>query len=129
MEKKLILFIEDDVSTIEVYKIALESVGFKVEAIDSGEEAIERIKEIDKGKAKKPDLILLDYVLPDIDGIQVLKEVRKHKNTKDIKVFITTNYSIEKLKQDGKFIEGEKFILKADYPPTKMLELIKKAHG
>lgn len=127
MEKrKLILFIEDDIPTVEVYKIALERAGFMVEVLTSGQEAMDKIAEIEREEAAKPDLILLDYILPDVDGLEILKEIRKRKNTKNLKVFVATNYSIEKLKQDGKFINGEKFILKADYPPSKMADLVKK---
>ena len=125
-EKKLILFIEDDIPTIEVYKIALERAGFMVEVLTSGEEAMDKIAEIEQGEAVKPDLVLLDYILPDIDGLQVLKEIRKRESTKDLKVFVATNYSVEKLKQEGKFVNGEKFILKADYPPSKLVDLVKK---
>ena len=125
-ERKLILFIEDDVPTVEVYKIALERAGFMVEILTSGQEAMDKIIEIDQGETLKPDLVLLDYILPDIDGLQILKEIRKRKSTKDLKVLIATNYSIEKLKQDGKFIDGEKFILKADYTPSKMADLVRK---
>jgi CheY-like chemotaxis protein len=125
-EKKLILFVEDDHSTVEVYKTALEGAGFKVKVFFSGQDAIEEVKEIAKEKKEKPSLVLLDYVLPDFDGIEILREIRKNKNTKDLKVFITSNYSIEELKRKGKLIDGERFILKADYPPSKMVELIKK---
>ncbi len=128
--KKLILFIEDDPSTIDVYKTALEIAGFEVEVLLSGEEAIKRMKEIEIGKARRPDLVLLDYILPDSDGIEVLKQIRKSKDTKDIKVFITTNYSIEELKQKKKVIvKGEKFVLKAEHPPSKMIALINKELG
>lgn len=127
--KKLILFIEDDHSTIEVYKTALEGAGFKVNVIISGQEAVDEIREIAKGNKEKPDLVLLDYVLPDLDGIEILKEIRKDKNTKDIKVLLSSNYSIEELKKRGKLVDGEKIILKADYPPSKMVELIKKELG
>jgi len=117
---KNILIIEDDPSTLEVYKIALEQAGFVVDTADSGEEALEKIKE------DGHDLILLDYILPGIDGNEVLKEIRKNPKTKKIKVLITTNYSKEALKEKGKFVAGEKFVIKADYPPLKMIELIKK---
>lgn len=128
--KKLILFVEDDPSTIDVYKTALEIAGFEVEVLLSGEEAITRIKEIEIGKASKPDLVLIDYILPDTDGIEILKAIRKSKDAKDIKVLVTTNYSIEELKKKKKTVaKGEKFILKADYPPSKMIALIKKELG
>jgi len=122
--KKLIFFVEDDPATVEVYETALKANGFAVEIFTSGEEVLERMKQING--AQKPDLILLDFILPELDGLQVVREIRKNKKTKDIKIFITTNYSIEELKAKGKFVDGEKFILKADYPPTRMIELIKK---
>jgi len=127
--KKLIFLVEDDASTMEVYKLALEGAGFEVDPIESGEEALEKIKEIEQGKLKVPDLILLDYILPGIDGFEVLEEIKKNPKTKKIKVFLTTNYSIEELKNRREFINGEKFILKADYSPTKMVQLIKKELG
>jgi len=127
--KKLIFLVEDDASTMEVYKIALEQAGFEVDPIESGEEALEKIKLIKQDKLKAPDLILLDYILPGIDGFDVLREIKKHPKTKKLKVFLTTNYSIEELKSRGEFINGEKFVLKADYPPTKMLLLVKKELG
>jgi len=117
---KNVLLIEDDPSTMEVYKIALEQAGFVVDTADSGEDALEKIKE------DGHDLILLDYILPGVDGGVVLREIRKNPKTKKIKVLIITNYSKEALESKGKFIAGEKFVIKADYPPMKMIELIKK---
>ena len=127
--KKQILFIEDDHSTMEVYQIAFEQAGFEVIPIFSGEDALEVIKEIVQNKTKKPDLILLDYVLSGVDGFEVLREIRKNPKTKNLKVLLTTNYSVAELKLKGKFIDGEKFVLKADYPPSKLIELVKKDLG
>ena len=124
--QKCILFIEDDHSTMEVYQISLEQAGFKVIPILSGEDALEKIKEVIQGKAEKPDLVLLDYVLSGVDGFEVLKKIRGNSKTKDLKVFITTNYSVAELKLKNRFIEKERFILKADYPPRKLVELVKK---
>lgn len=124
--QKNILFIEDDHSTMEVYQIALEQAGFKVTPIFSEEDALEEIEKIIQGKTSKPDLVLLDYMLSGIDGIELLKKIRKSPETKDLRVFITTNYSVAELKLKNKFIEGEIFILKADYPPRRLIELIQK---
>jgi len=123
--KRLIFQIEDDASTLEVYEIALEQAGFEVDTVESGEEALERLKLIKKGDLRKPDLILLDYLLPGIDGLDVLQNIRKDPKLKNLKVFITSNYSVRELKDKGEMIKGEKVVLKADYPPTKMVELIK----
>ena len=118
--KKTILFIEDDLPTVEVYKIALEHAGFKVETALSGNDGIKKIK------AKVPDLILLDFLLPDINGIEVLKEIRAQKDAKDIPVFILTNYTDEKLGQKGLFLKNEKYLLKTKHTPSELAELVKK---
>lgn len=124
--KKTILFIEDDLPTIDVYKTALEKAGFDVDPMLLGEEAIRKIKEIEQGKAKKPNLVLLDLALPDINGIEVLEEIRKQKKTKDMLVFILTNYTNKELEQRGLFFKAEKYLLKTDYTPRELVELIKK---
>ena len=119
-EKKLILFIEDDLPTVEVYKTALEHAGFKVETALSGNDGIRKIK------AKKPDLILLDFLLPDINGLEVLKEIRAQKDAKDIPIFILTNYTDEKLGEKGLFLKNEKYLLKTKHTPRELVEVIKK---
>ena len=124
--KKTILFVEDDIATIDVYKTALEEAGFNVDPMLLGEEAIRKIKEIEQGEAKKPDLVLLDLLLPDINGIEVLEELKKYEKTKDIPVLILTNYSSDELEKRGLLLKAEKYLLKTDYPPSKLVELIKE---
>ena len=127
--KKLILFVEDDLATIDVYKTALEKVGFNVSPILLGEEAIRKIKEAEKGEIKKPDLILLDLILPDINGIRVLEEIRKQEKTKDIPVLILTNYTDSELEQEGLKLKAEKYLLKTDHTPSQLVEIVKNTLG
>jgi len=119
-KKKVILFIEDDLPTVEVYKIALEHAGFKVETAFSGNEGIKKIK------AKMPDFILLDFLLPDMNGMEVLKEIRAQKDAKDIPIFILTNYTNKKLEQKGLFLKNEKYLLKTKHTPRELVEKVKK---
>lgn len=121
-----ILLIEDDIPTIDVYQTALKGAKFEVEVITFGEKAIERIKEIKEGRAQKPDLILLDLILPDINGIEVLKKIRAQEETKDIPVFILTNYISPELEKIGYELKSEKFILKTDLTPRQLIKLIKE---
>lgn len=123
---KTILLIEDDLPTIEIYKTALKKANFGVEVIMLGEEAIKRIEEIDGGRAKCPDLILLDLILPDINGLEVLKEIRKHKKARAIPVFILSNYTDRELEERGLRLKTEKYLLKTDYPPRKLVKIIKE---
>jgi len=119
-KKKVILFIEDDLPTVEVYKTALEHAGFEVETALSGNEGIRKIK------AKAPDLILLDFLLPDMNGMEVLKEIREQKDVKDVPIFILTNHTDKKLGQKGLFLKNEKYLLKTEHTPRELVEVIKK---
>ena len=125
-KKKTILFIEDDLPTIDVYKTALEQADFEVSPILLGQEAIRKIEEIEKGETKMPDLVLLDLILPDMNGIEILDKIRKQEKTKNLLVFILTNYTNRELKEKGFLLKSEKYLLKTDYAPSKLVELIKK---
>lgn len=124
--KKKILLIEDDLATVELYETLLEKAGFDIETIKWGEEAIKKVKEIKEGKIERPDLVLLDLILPDINGILVLEEIRKHKETKDIPVFILTNYSDTELEKMGHDLRSKRYLLKTDYTPKQFIKIIKE---
>jgi len=72
-------------------------------------------------------LILLDLILPDINGLEVLREVKSETETKDILVFVLTNYTdprlIEELTKEG----IDKFLVKTDYTPSQLTNIIKGA--
>lgn len=123
--KKTILLIEDDLSIIDVYTTAMKNAGIDMEVISWGNEAIKKIREMQEGKREKPGLVLLDLILPDIDGMEVLEEIKGNAQTKDIIVFILSNYTNEKIEQTDK-IKADKFILKAEITPTQLVTLIKE---
>lgn len=123
MKKKKILLVEDDMPTVDIYKTALEFSKFEVETAGLGKEAIEKIE---KAKSKKPDLIILDLILPDMSGIEVLKKIRENKETKDTPVFMFTNYPNPEIGEKGYSFGLDEFILKTDYTPTEIVKLVKK---
>ena len=122
---KKILLVEDDSAIIDIYKIMMERAHFEVEVLSLGQEVIKKIKNIESGQEVKPDIILLDLILPDINGIEVLREVRKSSATKDTKVFILTNQESSQV-IELENIKPDMFIVKANITPTQLLELIKK---
>jgi len=124
--KKKILMIEDDMAIVDIYKTALEAKGFSVDVANYGEEAKEKFKKVEKGEEKKPDLILLDIVLPDVNGIDLLAEMRKKKILADIPVFALTNYSDEELKKQGSSLNVEEYIIKAEKLPGEVADMVKK---
>ena len=121
--KPTIFLIEDSTDIMEVYKMALEAAGITVVGLASGKEAMEKIKKVRAGMEERPGLVLLDLVLPDINGLEILRELREHKTTKDIAVFILSNYTSDAL-LNIKYIKPDKFLLKSDVSPTQLTDLV-----
>jgi len=85
MGNKVILLIDDDEYFHEIFSVKLESEGFKVETAKSAADGIKKAKEL------KPDLILLDVRMPDMDGVEAIMKMKEDSDTKNLKiVFITS---------------------------------------
>ncbi|PJA02218.1 hypothetical protein COX73_01925 [bacterium (Candidatus Gribaldobacteria) CG_4_10_14_0_2_um_filter_36_18] len=123
---KKILLVEDDSCIIDIYETVLKKAGFEVETLRYGQQAQKRLNEIKEGKKEKPDLILLDLVLPDINGIEILKQSRMEKRIADIPFFILTNYTNPELEKISRKFKAEKYILKTDLIPSQLVEEVKK---
>ena len=121
---KKIILVEDDPAIREVYTLMIKKAKFEVEALSSGQEALTMIQQFQAGEASKPDIILLDLILPDMNGMDILAQIRKNPATKDIKVFILTNQDKAEANQVGD-VKPDKFIIKANTTPTQLIELIK----
>jgi CheY-like chemotaxis protein len=124
--KEKIFIIEDDASTLTLLEEGLKMENFETDHATSGKEALEKIEEIKNGMREKPDLVLLDILLPDISGVEILKAIRKNPQTSDLKVFAFTNFSNPELNQ--KLIqEGvDKILLKADVSLNQLSEIIRE---
>lgn len=125
---KQILWVEDEKDLIDVYRYTLKEAGnYDVEFIRLGQSAIERIKDIEKGIVEKPDLIVIDILLPDISGDEVLEEIKKSPATKDIKVIVLTNYSGENMQERVKGqLMTDQYLVKTEWGPSKLIPLLKK---
>lgn len=82
---KHILIVEDDVFLSKIYREGLESYGYEVEEASNGVIAIELLKN------SKPDLIVLDLVMPRMNGMETLKRIKGNSETKNIPVIIASN--------------------------------------
>ena len=89
MIKKIILAIDDEKDILKLVQYNLEREGYQVLCAKSGEEGLET------ARTKKPDLILLDLMLPGIDGLEVCKLLRANKDTKNIPILMLTAKSSE----------------------------------
>ena len=126
MTKSKILIIEDDISIIRLYKEIFKMAGLNIEILDTGKKGIERLREIREGKKEKPGLILLDLILPDMNGISILKEAKKHPETKDIKIFALTNYSNPQTNEELTKEGIDKILIKAQYSLKELINIVKE---
>ena len=118
MSKK-ILIIEDEESILEMYKMKLEQGGYFVIASNNGTDGLILAKK------EKPDLILLDLVIPGIDGYQVLKKLKAGKDTKNIKVYILSNLGQSQEINKGFTNGADGYLIKASLTPSQLLNNIK----
>jgi DNA-binding response OmpR family regulator len=83
-DKKRILCIEDEPETTNLVQLILAREGYEVLGADGGEEGLRMVRE------EKPDLILLDLMMPDMDGWQVYQHLKEDEETRDIPVIVVT---------------------------------------
>lgn len=122
---KKILLVEDDSAIIDIYTMMMKKAGFEVQVASLGQDVIKKIKDVESGQEAKPDIILLDLILPDMNGAEVLTQIKNNSATKNIIVFILTNQeNAEKQIPEG--VKPDKIIIKASLTPTQLIDTIKK---
>lgn len=121
-----ILLIEDDHPTIEIYKEILKKARFEVEVLEWGKDGLTALDAIKDGKKEKPDLVLLDLILPDINGIEILRKAKRDEKLKNIPFFVLTNYTDTELEKESWRLGAEKYIVKANYTPGQVVKVIKE---
>ncbi|MBA2279154.1 response regulator [Candidatus Saccharibacteria bacterium] len=115
-----IAIIEDDVAISQMYRIKFEAEGFIVETADNGLTGLELIENI------RPDIVLLDLMMPQMNGDVMLTELRKKDWGKNLKVIILTNMGEQEAPEIIKTLSVSAFIVKADMTPRQVAELVKK---
>jgi CheY-like chemotaxis protein len=116
--KKVILVVDDDIELRQMYKIRLESGGYKVVEAGNGEEAMARAVE------QKPDCILLDVMMPRVNGFDVLDILKTTKSTKAIPVIILTALMQDDTKKRVKNSGAAGFLVKAEVVPSQVVDVI-----
>ena len=118
---KTILIIEDDKFLRDLITKKLIKEGFNIsEAID-GEEGLRKIKE------KKPDLVLLDLILPGIDGFDILSKMKSDPESSSIPVVILSNLGQREEVEKGLKLGAIDYLIKAYFTPGEIIEKVKNA--
>ena len=116
-----ISIVEDDQLIAQMYRMKLEAEGYDVDVAESGMNGIQMIEQT------HPDLILLDYSLPDINGSAVLQEARRNPATAEVPVIVLTNMDNDTVHDELTKWGVDDYIVKVDLTPREVLDRIKKA--
>lgn len=114
-----IAIIEDDQAISQMYRIKFEAEGFEVETADNGKLGLELCESM------QPDIILLDLMMPEMTGDEMLEKLRATDYGKTIKVVILTNMGEQEVPDKVKALGVDDVILKADMTPRQVAELVK----
>ena len=114
-----ILIIEDDIFLADLYRTKFDLEGFDVYVAYDGEKGLELISK------KKPAVILLDLILPKINGFVVLETIKKDKKLKDIPIILLTNLSQKADVEKGLSLGATDYLIKAHFTPGEIIEKVK----
>ena len=121
--EKTILIIEDDKFLRELIAQKLTKEGYNISEAVDGEEGIKKIKE------EKPSLVLLDLILPGMDGFEVLSRTKEDPNLKSIPIIILSNLGQREDVERGLKMGAVDYLIKAHFTPGEIIEKIKKVLG
>lgn len=114
-----VLIVEDDNTLLEMYSLKFKSEGFNLLTAEDGEAGLElALKE-------NPEVILLDIMMPKMDGFAVLAELKKNESTKNIPVLMLSNLGQQADVDKGKQMGANDYVVKASMTPTQVLEKVK----
>ncbi len=118
--KTKILIIEDDAFIMDMYCTKFEMTGYKVLKADDGIKGIKIINE------SKPDIVVLDIIMPRMDGFEVLKMVKKDPKLQDIPVILLTNLGQKENIEEGIELKADDYIIKAHFTPDEVVNRVEK---
>lgn len=122
-DKKRILLVEDDIALADVYQARLEIEGFEVKQVNNGEDALSAAVEF------KPELILLDAMMPKISGFDVLDILRNTPETTNIKVIMLTALSQPKDRERAENLGVDDYLVKSQVVIGDVIERVRHHLG
>lgn len=114
-----VAIIEDDQAISQMYRIKFEAEGYEVETAENGKLGLELAEKM------KPDIILLDLMMPEMTGDAMLAKMRATSWGKNTKVIILTNMGEQEAPATLKDLGVSRFIVKADMTPRQVAEMVK----
>lgn len=118
-DSKKIMIVEDDSFVLDIYQTKLSQEGYTVIEARNGAEAMKKLEK------EKPDLLLLDIVMPYMDGIEVLKKIKDREDLKNMPVILLTNLSQKEEINVGLGLGASDYLIKSHFTPSEVMEKIK----
>lgn len=115
-----IAIVEDDAAIAQMYRIKFEAEGYEVETAENGKLGLRLIEDM------KPDIVLCDLMMPEMNGDEMIQKLRASSWGKDIKVIVLTNMGESEAPDIIKELNVRAFILKANMTPRQVAELVKQ---
>ncbi len=115
-----IAIIEDDSAIGQMYRIKFEAEGYQVETADNGKLGLQLLESF------RPDIVLLDLMMPEMNGDELLVHLRQTDWGKDMKVIVLTNIGENEAPDRLRALGVSAFIVKADMTPRQVAELVKE---
>jgi DNA-binding response OmpR family regulator len=109
-----VLFVEDDPTVAQMYRLKLELDGYQVTMAKDGEEGLRLASEVD------PDIVFLDIRLPKVDGFAVLEGLRSFDRTRNVPVVILSNYGEQELVERGLRLGALEYLIKSQTTPANL---------
>jgi len=119
-DKKYLIVVEDDQAYANVYQKKLTNEGFEVKIVGDGALVVKTLQE------RKPDLLLLDLMLPNANGFEILTQIKKNPGLKDLKVIITSNLSQEEDQKKARDLGAVDYLVKANISVPELIAKIRQ---
>ena len=123
MQAAKISIIEDDVAIQLMYKLKFSNDGYEVKTASDGKDGLALCESF------KPDVVLLDIRMPEMNGDEMLKRMRETKWGANIRVIILTNSSKAEAPSSLRFLNVERYIVKAHHTPSQVLDIVREVLG
>ena len=114
-----ILLVEDDKMLADMYITKFTKEGLEVMRAEDGAEGLEMAQK------HKPDLILLDIIMPKLDGFAVLRELKRDKGNSNMHILLLTNLGQSEDVEKGKELGADDYFIKANHTPAEIVEKVK----
>jgi two-component system response regulator VicR len=120
---KRIMIVDDEPDTVDLVKLVLETEGYETSVAYSGQEALDKIN------VERPDLVLLDIMMPQLDGWAVRKEIVENEDTKDIPVVMLTAKAQPLDKMIGLHVVGVTDYITKPFGRQELIDRVRKVLG